>query len=115
MHKVLLILGSEDLQSTLTNVLRSDYDVIYGNSANAESLLLDNRPDALVLDLFLPGADGFSILNKTRDLHPQVILLLTTLLTEDIMHTAYDYRVSYMLRKLCSIQVIADRLNKHLK
>ncbi len=54
------------------------YDVaIEGRGDRAVERILGERPDVVVLDLMLPGQDGFSICRAIREEFPNPILMLT--------------------------------------
>ncbi|MCF5585122.1 response regulator, partial [Pseudomonas syringae] len=40
---------------------------IEGNGALAAARIIDEQPDLVILDLMLPGEDGFSICRSVRD------------------------------------------------
>jgi two-component system response regulator RstA len=50
---------------------------IEGDGGRAAARILKEQPDLVILDLMLPGEDGFSICRKVRDQYDGPILMLT--------------------------------------
>jgi len=78
MKKILLILESEIMQRSLLEAL-TNYDVRACHVGESADTIIQFQPDALVLDLFLSGTDGFTLMETCRDHLPSVILLLSVL------------------------------------
>lgn len=110
MRRVLLVLDSEDLQLSLMDLLGGRYEVFICNGDHARDELLRCHYDALVLDLFLPGVDGFSVLKQIRDCRPPVILLLTAYVTPYVLQEAANLGVGFAIRIPCTARTAADRL-----
>ena len=67
--KILLVEDNRDLALNITEFFESkDYIVDYAaDGSTAMNLLLSEVYDAVLLDIMLPGMDGFSICEKLRD------------------------------------------------
>lgn len=98
MHKVLLVLDSEDLATILHNDLSKYFDIIICDAATATDTINLYQPDALILDLFLRGIDGFQILQNTNYSIPSIILL-TIFVSTDILNQAADLNIDYIFLK----------------
>jgi CheY-like chemotaxis protein len=57
------------------------------NGAEALEQFLLKRHDVVVLDLLMPGVDGVEVLQKLREMNPQVPVIV---LTADIQRTTRD-------------------------
>jgi DNA-binding response OmpR family regulator len=68
-HKVLVVDDDADLQRALAVRLRAaGFDPAFASDAvTALAVANRERPDAIVLDLGLPGGDGFVVLRRIRD------------------------------------------------
>ncbi|MEH6473551.1 MAG: response regulator [Halopseudomonas sp.] len=77
--KILLIEDDEKLTELLRLYLtRSGFEVSVGHSGtDAHPMLLETKPDLLILDLMLPGLDGLSICRQVRTSFAGKILILT--------------------------------------
>ena len=77
--RILLVEDDERLAELTAEYLRkNDYEVtIESRGDNAESRILNERPDLVVLDVMLPGKDGFEVCRAVRPLYSGVILMLT--------------------------------------
>ena len=114
MRTVLLVLQSEEFRLALQNALSDHYDIFSAKNPVEGAALLDQRPDALLLDLFLPGTDGFSFLQENRRKLPPAVLLFTTLNNSSILQTAADLGVSTVLLKPCALSSVQKWLEVQL-
>ena len=110
MRAVLLLLQSEGFCFATQEALREHYDIIVAQDAESGAALLRERPNILVLDLFLSGSDGFSFLKRNRHLLPPKVLLFTTLANSQILQTASDLEVDALFIKPCSISAVLKQL-----
>ena len=77
--RVLVIEDEPDLLSVLTQSLREEGYAVDGASQGREGLYKAHggEYDAIVLDLMLPGLDGWSLLKELRKTKPVPVLILT--------------------------------------
>ncbi|HWI53924.1 MAG TPA: response regulator transcription factor [Symbiobacteriaceae bacterium] len=76
----ILVVDDEDaiLQLVAYNLRRAGYDVITaGNGEDALRLFRAEGPDMVVLDVMLPGVDGFEVCKEMRKESDKPILMLT--------------------------------------
>ncbi|BFM17327.1 response regulator transcription factor BfmR [Maricurvus nonylphenolicus] len=79
MANILLVEDDEDL-ATLTQDYLANYGYninVEGNGATAIERILEEKPDLVILDLMLPGADGIEVCRSIRDKFHNPILMLT--------------------------------------
>ena len=113
MEKILLILDSDVTVKLLTKAL-AGYEVRACGADEASVVLMRFHPDALVLDLFLTGVDGFTLLENCRALLPPVVLPLSALVTEYVQKKAATLGAGFVIQKPCTIDHIANRLTDML-
>lgn len=113
MHRVLLVLDSEDLSAFLHKKLSTDFEVKVCDATTAAETIDHYQPDALILDLFLPGTDGFQILQNASYSVPSIILL-TLLVSFDILHQATDLDIDYIFIKPFKLSALANKLRELL-
>lgn len=77
--RILVVEDDEKLSLQIERYLRKyDYDVmIERNGARATTLVSEVKPDIVILDLMLPGADGFEVCRAIRPGFKGSILMLT--------------------------------------
>ena len=109
MEKILLILESDTMCKALSEALIS-YEVLSCKADEVPEILAKFRPDALILDLFLPGTDGFTLMEDHNALLPPAILLLSVLDSDYVQKRAAQLGVDFIIRKPCS----ADYIVRHL-
>ena len=63
MHRVLLVLDSEDLSAVLHKKLSENFEVKICEAATATETIDHYRPDALILDLFLVSLKRLSVIS----------------------------------------------------
>jgi DNA-binding response OmpR family regulator len=78
-ERVLVVEDEKSLQETLAyNLHRQGYEVeIAGDGNDAVALALDHRPDLILLDIMLPGLDGFEVCRILRQEMSVPIIFLT--------------------------------------
>ena len=76
---ILLVEDDERLAELTAEYLRkNDFEVaIEARGDTAEARILSDRPDLVILDVMLPGKDGFEVCRAVRPLYAGVILMLT--------------------------------------
>ena len=79
-HKILLVDDDRDLLEMLLSIFRrAGYTKLLTASSGPEALRAwkENQPDLVVLDVMMPGMDGFSVLKEIRRTSRVPILMLT--------------------------------------
>jgi len=77
--RILLVEDDERLAELTAEYLRkNDLEVLVeGHGNTAEARILAEHPDLVILDVMLPGKDGFEICRAVRARYQGVILMLT--------------------------------------
>jgi DNA-binding response OmpR family regulator len=70
-RKILIVDDDADVRRGLSIRLRAnDYDTVYAaDGIQAVSTAKKEKPDVILLDLGLPGGDGFVVMERLRHLH----------------------------------------------
>ena len=112
LRTVLLVLQSESFCFAMQEALKEYYHVTVAQDTVSGAALLQAQPDILMLDLFLPGTNGFCFLEENRYLLPPIVLLFTTFIDSSILHTASDLGVAAFFIKPCSISAVSKQLER---
>lgn len=89
MHRILIVEDERDIADLIGfNLLRAGYEIIKAHDGVAGTeLALSERPDLILLDLMLPGRDGYSVFRElrrdSRTANTPVIMLTARAQTED--------------------------------
>ena len=77
--RILLVEDDDRLANLTAEYLRkNDFEVtIEGRGDTAESRILNDDPELVILDVMLPGKDGFEVCRAVREKYNGVILMLT--------------------------------------
>lgn len=112
MRKLLIADASEEFRTELAEILRGNYTVqLCREGGQTLELLLDMKPDFLVLDLMLPGLDGISLLQQAAEAGLEPVVLATTAFANDyVLETLSRMGVGYVMMKPCSVFAVAARL-----
>jgi DNA-binding NtrC family response regulator len=84
--KVLIVDDEEEFASALAERLQiRDYEAAAVFTADeACSVISNNPPDVVLLDLRMPGMDGLSALKTIKNIHPKIeVIIVTGLATEE--------------------------------
>lgn len=110
MKRILLAMSSEDMGRTLQELLQDRYAVTLCKGPALSAELTKTQYDGLILDLFLPGTDGLSLLERFSGALPPVVLALTQFYSRYILQALDSLGVGYVLRIPCPVREIAERM-----
>lgn len=121
MFRILVIEDDADIQEVLKNYLSEEgYEVILaGNGVEGLGLFRDTEPDLILLDVMMPGMDGFSVLELIRKESQVPVIMVTArdsvedqihgfrLMVDDYITKPFD-----MPLLLCKIGAVLRRSGK---
>jgi DNA-binding NtrC family response regulator len=100
-HRLLVVdddPGAIELVRSALSAFRSDLDIAgVGSPASALATMAEFRPELVLLDLVIPGVEGFELLEKLHSVQPGADIILITAqystdsAVEAIQKGAYDY------------------------
>lgn len=118
MARVLVIDDDPAIRQLLTDVLEmEDYEVsIAADGLSAVRAVEAASPDFVVLDVMMPGLDGFGVLSAIRALdgEPVPVLMLTAAAEPDAGSRAWANGVDYYLAKPFSADAVLDLIDRAL-
>jgi DNA-binding response OmpR family regulator len=110
--RVLVVDDDPGILTLLQRRLAADYRVeTVANGSQAIGAFLRERPDAVVLDMRLPGMDGEQLLPALRALSATVpIVVITGAVNAQMTDTARRHGVEHLLEKPFETHDLAARL-----
>ena len=110
--KVLMADDERDVLEVMSKKIRMEgYEVITaGDGLQAWDLIVSESPDVILLDLTMPGMDGFALLKKLRE-HPpsekwQPVIIISGLNELADMQKGFSLEADHYLTKPCRIDEI---------
>lgn len=115
--QILLVEDDGDLAQMVAEFLRAnDYEVtIEGRGDSAVSRIVMEKPDAVILDINLPGIDGFEVCRSVRDRYNGVIIILTARGDDLDEIVGLEIGADDYLSKPVRPRVLLARLRAHLR
>ena len=96
--KILLVDDDADFRKSVTKILESDgYNVITAfDGKEARRKFKKERPDLVILDIMLPGEDGFSICSELKEMTSffEIPILILTSVSAEIEGEKYAERIA---------------------
>jgi len=117
MTKILVIDDDASDRDLLAAVLtKRGYEVILADNGGTGLMLCHRRtPDAVVLDLNMPGIDGRSILRQLRILHPTLpVVVFSGHSTEEIEQEMLNQGATACIEKAFSLDQLGSALQEVL-
>ena len=107
-------------RSALKQSIKSIHDCVIIECESLESLRLELKPhneaDLLVLDLNMPGADGFSSLVYVKEKYPHLpIIMISANDKPDVIRTAKSFGALGFISKSADIETIRKAINQVLQ
>jgi len=95
---------------------KNDFRIeIEGHGGRAVDRILAHQPDAVVLDINLPGLDGFAVCRKVRPLYQGAILILTARSEEMDEVLGLEVGADDFMAKPVRPMALVARLRLHLR
>jgi DNA-binding response OmpR family regulator len=109
---ILLVDDDESLRQVISQYLTQEgYRVIAaGSGAEALKLFYAERPGAVLLDLMMPGMDGWEVCARLRELSDAPILLVTARTSQEDKLRGFRLGIDDYLSKPFSLAELAARL-----
>ena len=116
-YQVLVVEDDRTLSEMLQyNLQRQGYDVLLaGDGRKGIQLALEHRPDLILLDVMLPGADGFEVCRILRKELSVPILMLTARTEEIDKIVGLEMGADDYITKPFSIRELLARVKAHLR
>ncbi len=117
MTKILVIDDDASDRDLLAAVLtKRGYEVILADNGGTGLMLCHRRtPDAVVLDLNMPGIDGRSLLRQLRILHPTLpVVVFSGHSTEEIEQEMLNQGATACIQKAFSVDQLGSALQEVL-
>lgn len=101
----------EMIKSCLENEPEFEIIGMAQNGENGLNLIQSLLPDVVLLDLILPGMDGFEILSKASRYYPSVKFLVLSSLSDDyFVKKALQFGAAYYLVKPFNGSILKERI-----
>ena len=117
--RILIVEDYEDVRQMLKILLESEHFRVLEAGSGAEALKLIRRghPDAILMDLALPGFDGFETIRRIRQIdgfQNTPIIVLTAYTGQSVYDTAFDAGTTYFMGKPIDFDELAELLEQLL-
>jgi DNA-binding response OmpR family regulator len=112
--KTIILLASEEMCAILEDTLEKEYRIISCFDSTTGDSMLSCKPDALILDLFLPGSTGLTFLRKNRASLPPIVITLTTFVSNSLLTNLAELGVTSVIRLPCHLPYLEQHITKLL-
>jgi CheY-like chemotaxis protein len=119
MRRILIVEDYEDVRSMLKILLESEHFRVLeaGSGVEALDLIRSGRPDVILMDLALPGFDGFETIRRIRQIdgfQNTPIIVLTAYTGQSVYDTAFLAGTTYFMAKPIDFDELAELLEQIL-
>jgi DNA-binding response OmpR family regulator len=115
--RILLVEDDKELASMVADFLFSNgFDVLVeGRGDKAAERIINENPDAVLLDVNLPGLDGFGVCRAVREDYPGAIIMLTARGEEVDEVLGLEFGADDYMAKPVRPRALLARLRVHLR
>jgi len=118
MSKIILTIDDDAAITELLSMLLQThgYEVLTANSGESGVRVIeDKKPDVVILDLMMPGMDGWQVCKETRKFSNVPILVLSALDDPSMIASALDAGADDYLVKPVSSNILVAHINKLIR
>lgn len=113
--KLAILEGNEALlakmQASFSQSDTIDLCFCASNGTAAFEAILEHKPDVLLMDVILPGRDGFGIMQQLIDAKALPLVIVISALGQDVfVQKAFKMGASYFMRKPFEMEILRARL-----
>lgn len=118
--KLLLLIEDNPLLTSMYQAAleKAGFEVVFAHDGESGlALAREKKPDAIVLDILMPGMDGFAVLKdlkehkETKDI--KVIILTVLAKKEDIEKAEKIGIVDYLIKPELTLAEIVEKIKSH--
>jgi two-component system response regulator CpxR len=113
--KVLLVDDEREFVQTLSErlILRDMGSAIAYDGESALNLIKEDEPEVIIVDLKMPGVDGFDVLRKVKQTRPEIeVIILTGHGSEEDRKLCLELGAFAYLQKPLDINMLSDTIQK---
>ncbi len=111
--RILVIDDQPDVALVVAETLESEghQTLVAGSGEEGLQVIDQSHPDAVFLDVVMPGIDGIEVLRRIREKRPHLpVILLSGTVTPTQIETAKELGVTDVLRKPATLNHFAQAL-----
>ncbi len=113
--KVLLVDDEREFVQTLSErlMMRDMGSAVAYDGESALKLIKEDEPEVIIVDLKMPGIDGFDVLRKVKATHPEIeVIILTGHGSEEDRRLCLDLGAFAYLQKPLEINVLSETIQQ---
>ena len=113
--KVLLVDDEREFVHTLSErlMMRDMGSAVAYDGESALKLIKEDEPEVIIVDLKMPGIDGFDVLRKVKETHPEIeVIILTGHGSEEDRQLCMDLGAFAYLQKPLDISVLSETIQQ---
>jgi len=113
--KVLLVDDEREFVKTLSErlMMRDMGSAVAYDGESALKLIKEDEPEVIIVDLKMPGIDGFDVLRQVKESHPDIeVIILTGHGNEEDRRLCLELGAFAYLQKPLEINVISDTIQQ---
>ena len=115
--RLAIVEDNDELRGFMTQYFGRQQDItVVGEAANGVSavkLAQESQADVMLLDMIMPGLDGFGVLAQMQSMAPEKkpdVIAVTALARDDFIRRAVELGVQYYMIKPVELQVLLERI-----
>jgi two-component system response regulator CpxR len=113
--KVLLVDDEREFVQTLSErlMMRDMGSAVAYDGESALKLIKDDEPEVIIVDLKMPGIDGFEVLRKVKETRPEIeVIIVTGHGSEEDRRLCMDLGAFAYLQKPLDINALSETIQE---
>lgn len=118
MKRILIVDDEEDIANSIQYVLRQEgfQTSIAHDGSKAMELITSEKPDLIILDLMMPGLDGYEVCRRMRNFDAKTPILMLTARTSEIdTVVGLELGANDYITKPVRLRELVARVKAHLR